>query len=87
MQSITYTNLKNEQIGGNQDQWGNAFAQWVLERYVPTITSAEKVALASKKQKWQELLKADPATELQNEPDFIALWKIFLNDPNVKVVM
>lgn len=87
MQSIIYTNLKNEQVGGSQDQWGNAFAQWTTERYAPSISLDKRFELANKKAGWAKLLKADPTVQLQNESDFNALWKIFLNDPNVKVTM
>ncbi len=87
MQSIIYTNLKNEEVGGAQDQWGKAFSQWVIERYVPTVSLEERVQLANKKSQWKQLLENNPETKLQDEPDFVALWRLFVNDSNVKVVM
>lgn len=87
MQSIIYTNLKNEQVGGDQAQWGKAFSQWVIERYVPTISLDQRVALANKKAQWKQLLANNPETKLQDDPEFVSLWKLFVNDSTVKVTM
>ena len=76
--SITYTQIDNNTITGDSTNWGKVFNKWLVERYVPTISNADKVKLAEHKKAWETIDRG-------SDPTFMSLWKLFVEDANVKV--